>query len=211
VSEPLVAVIFSSRRRAFDDEGYAAAAARMEQLASQQPGFVGVESARNPDGSGITVSYWRTADDARAWGAVAEHRMTQELGRQRWYDSYALHVAEVVRSHAWQVEVPARITHVALPDDWADAQQHGEYRWSTRGVTLEHEGFIHCSLPHQVAGVIDRFYAGVDELVLLEIDTSRLDAPVVLEPPAPGVTEHFPHVYGPIPVAAVVTAAPWHR
>ncbi|MCU0260078.1 MAG: DUF952 domain-containing protein [Ilumatobacteraceae bacterium] len=206
-----VAVIFSSVRRRFDDDGYAAAAEQMERLAAQQPGFLGVESARNPDGSGITVSYWLTADHARAWGAVAEHRMIQALGRQRWYESYRLRVAEVVRSHDWHVELPDRITHVALPRDWADAQARGEYRWSTRGVTLEQEGFIHCSLPHQVAGVIERFYDGVDELVLLEIDTSRLAAPVVLEPPAPGVAEHFPHVYGPIPVTAVVATTPWRR
>jgi uncharacterized protein (DUF952 family)/heme-degrading monooxygenase HmoA len=211
VSEPLVAVVFSSRRRAFDDDAYADAAARMEELAALQTGFVGVESARNPDGSGITVSYWRTVDDAHAWGAVAEHRMIQELGRQRWYSSYELHVAEVVRSHSWRLDEPGRIMHVALPIDWAEAQATGEYRWSTRGITLEQEGFIHCSLPHQVAGVIERFYDGVDELVLLEIDTTRLDAPVVLEPPAPGVAEHFPHVYGPIPTAAVVTTTPWHR
>lgn len=101
------------------------------------------------------------------------------------------------------------IWHAALPDDWADARRHGEYRVSTRGVTLEQEGFIHCSRWHQIEGVVERFYADVPELVLLTIDPARLDAPVVDEPPADGIAELFPHVYGPIPVSAVTEARTW--
>jgi uncharacterized protein (DUF952 family) len=101
------------------------------------------------------------------------------------------------------------ILHAALPDDWAEALRHGQYRISTRGVSLEQEGFIHCSRPHQVEAVVTRFYADVPELVLLTIDPDRLDAPVVDEPPADGIDELFPHVYGPIPVDAVVRADRW--
>lgn len=103
------------------------------------------------------------------------------------------------------------IHHLALAADWAAAQRAGDYRISTLGRTLEEEGFVHAAHAHQVAGVADRFYAGVDdELVLLVIDPDRLDVPVVEEVPA-GAAEAFPHVYGPIPVAAVVEVRPVGR
>jgi uncharacterized protein (DUF952 family) len=104
-----------------------------------------------------------------------------------------------------------RIYHVATVSDWERAQEAGEYTTSTYGVTLAEEGFIHASRADQWAGVLERFYGGVDEpLVLLEIETDLLDVPVVEEPPAPGVTETFPHVYGPIRPAAVVGATSLH-
>ncbi len=92
------------------------------------------------------------------------------------------------------------IRHIALPDDWAAAGD--EYRISTRGVTLEDEGFIHCSYEHQLQGVLDAFYADVDEVLILTIDPTGLD--VRDEPPAPGVDVLFPHVYGPIPRSTVI-------
>jgi anti-anti-sigma factor len=106
---------------------------------------------------------------------------------------------------------PARIFHAALPDDWAAARAAGQYTTSTRGVSLDDEGFIHCSYRHQVEGVANRFYADVTELVLLTIDPSSLEAPVVAESPADGIDELFPHVYGPIPLAAVEAASIWRR
>lgn len=101
------------------------------------------------------------------------------------------------------------IYHAALPDDWDAARASGRYTTSTRGVTLDDEGFIHCSYRHQVQGVVDRFYADAPELVLLRIDPDLLAADVVAEPPADGIDELFPHVYGPVDVAAVVSAATW--
>jgi glutathione S-transferase len=72
-------------------------------------------------------------------------------------------------------------------------------------VSLADEGFIHASRADQWAGVRERYYAEVTEpLVLLEIDTELLDVPVVEEPPAPGVEETFPHIYGALKTAAVV-------
>jgi uncharacterized protein (DUF952 family) len=98
-----------------------------------------------------------------------------------------------------------RIYHLATATDWDQARRDGAYTTSTRGVTLEQEGYIHASRADQWEGVRDRFYADVDEpLVLLEIDTDLLDVPVVEEPPAPGVAETFPHIYGPVPAEAVV-------
>ena len=100
--------------------------------------------------------------------------------------------------------------HIALLGDWDAALADGEYRTSTRGVTLEQEGFIHCSYAHQVEATANRFYGDLDELVLLRVDATRLTSPVVDEPPAPGA-ELFPHVYGPIPVGAVDEAVTWRR
>jgi uncharacterized protein (DUF952 family) len=99
-----------------------------------------------------------------------------------------------------------RIYHLATRSDWDQAEERGEYTTSTRGVSLEQEGFIHASRVDQWEGVRDRFYADIDEpLVLLEIDTELLDVPVVEEPPAPGIEETFPHIYGPLKPAAVVS------
>ena len=92
------------------------------------------------------------------------------------------------------------ILHVALPDDWRAAGD--DYRISTRGLTLDDEGFIHCSYEHQLQGVLDAFYADVDEVVILTIDPTGLD--VRDEPPAEGVEEKFPHICGPIPRSAVI-------
>ena len=94
---PYVAVIFTSLRTDGDDEGYAAMAARMEELGAEQPGHLGIESVR--DDLGITVSYWRTEADARAWKQVAEHLGAQRLGQQQWYRSYRVRVAVVQRDY----------------------------------------------------------------------------------------------------------------
>jgi heme-degrading monooxygenase HmoA len=97
---PYVAVIFSRTRVTVEaEDGYAAMADRMVELAAEQPGFLGVESAG--DAFGITVSYWANEDDARAWRMVGEHLVAQELGRQRWYDEYRLRVAVVHRDDSW--------------------------------------------------------------------------------------------------------------
>ncbi|KGN31291.1 hypothetical protein N802_04175 [Knoellia sinensis KCTC 19936] len=93
---PYTAVIFTSLRTE-GDHGYAVMSARMTELASQQPGFLGVESAR--EGVGITVSYWRDDDAAAAWKQVAEHLIAQERGRAVWYDDYVVRVATVTRAY----------------------------------------------------------------------------------------------------------------
>jgi heme-degrading monooxygenase HmoA len=101
---PYVAVIFTSLRSDEDRAGYDAMAAEMERLGAMQPGFLGIESARGADGLGITVSYWRTVDDARAWKAVAAHAGAQRLGRERWYRAYRVRVAEVAREYGFERE-----------------------------------------------------------------------------------------------------------
>ena len=91
-------MIFTTQRAGVD-QGYEAMAARMEALAAQQPGYLGVETTRDEAGLGITVSYW--ADEAAlvGWKAVAQHMLAQELGRTRWYSYYTLRVAKVERHY----------------------------------------------------------------------------------------------------------------
>ena len=93
---PYVAVIFTSIRTEADD-GYAELSALMQELAREQPGYLGIESAR--DALDITVSYWATTEAARSWKAVAEHRGAQRLGRERWYRTYRVRVATVEREY----------------------------------------------------------------------------------------------------------------
>ncbi|TDD91733.1 DUF952 domain-containing protein [Actinomadura rubrisoli] len=101
------------------------------------------------------------------------------------------------------------LLHIAERHHWESARDAGvSYTMSTLGRTLDEEGFIHCSSDTaQVEGVLDRFYTGVDRttLALLVIDTGRLDAPVRYEPAG---DELFPHVYGPIPIPAVIEVRP---
>jgi heme-degrading monooxygenase HmoA len=95
---PYYAVIFTSLRQALPDDGYGEMAARMEELAREQPGFLGIESARGADGLGITVSYWATLADVAAWGRQAEHLLVQKRGREEWYRWYSLRVCRVERA-----------------------------------------------------------------------------------------------------------------
>ncbi|GAA2997998.1 DUF952 domain-containing protein [Streptomyces fulvorobeus] len=110
------------------------------------------------------------------------------------------------------VTPPQHLLHLTEAPLWEAARDTGAYEMSTRGRTLGEEGFIHCSLPHQLPGVARALYGGGDhqDLVVLVIDTGRLTAPVRYEVAAPG-GEEFPHVYGPIPVEAVVDVLPWQR
>ncbi len=101
---PYVAVIFTSIRTDDDHAGYHAMAEAMERLAAVQPGYLGHESARGADGLGITVAYYRTAEDARAWKTHAEHLGAQKLGRERWYRAYRVRIAEVGREYGFARE-----------------------------------------------------------------------------------------------------------
>jgi heme-degrading monooxygenase HmoA len=96
---PYYAVIFSSRRTP-GDAGYGAMGERMAALAQEQPGFLGVESTRDADGFGITVSYWTDEASIRAWKNHAEHRIAQETGMQDWYQHYETRVAKVERAYS---------------------------------------------------------------------------------------------------------------
>ena len=93
---PYVAVIFTSLRTDGDD-GYAAMAVAMEDLAREQPGYLGIEAAR--EGVGITVSYWRDEPSAKAWKEVGAHLVAQRRGREVWYRDYRVRIAHVTRDY----------------------------------------------------------------------------------------------------------------
>ncbi|MFO0660930.1 MAG: PhzF family phenazine biosynthesis isomerase [Polyangiaceae bacterium] len=97
----VIAVIFTSHRHASTTDGYAAMASAMETLAHQQPGFLGIESARGDDGVGITVSYWASERDVLAWKQLAAHRVAQDRGKQSWYTGFKMRVCRVERAYSF--------------------------------------------------------------------------------------------------------------
>ena len=99
------------------------------------------------------------------------------------------------------------IFHLAVASEWEAAIDAGVYERSTLGRSLAEEGFIHCSYEHQVATTASRFYAGRDDILVLTIDPDLVDAEIRVES-APDADDEFPHIYGPLPVAAVVEVRP---
>jgi uncharacterized protein (DUF952 family) len=99
------------------------------------------------------------------------------------------------------------IFQITQQEQWEQAQSEGAYR----AQTLDTQGFIHCSTRWQVLRVANNFYRGQDGLVLLTIDTDKLQSPMRYEPPVPNAqtAERFPHIYGPINLDAVVSATPF--
>jgi glutathione S-transferase len=94
-----------------------------------------------------------------------------------------------------------RLYHLALRAEWDDAATAGVYRRSTLGRSLDEVGFIHCSHRHQVQLIADLVYRGRDDVVLLEIDPSLVEAEVKVEQVD---AKEFPHIYGDLPAGAVV-------
>jgi uncharacterized protein (DUF952 family) len=139
----------------------------------------------------------------RAWlslsvafvGGVAQSDASAEGAATR-----VLAAVRRVRSVAVQ-----ELFHLSLLDDWAAAQQAGEITDSTRDVTLDEEGYIHCSFADQVAATASRFYGDLEAVVLLRLDPDLVTSPIVVEDLV-GSGVEFPHVYGPIPIAAVTDA-----
>ena len=95
---PYYAVIFTSIRTE-GDAGYEAMADLMVELAAKQPGYLGIESAR--DGLGITVSYWASHEAILAWKAEVKHAAAQRLGREKWYEEYKVRVCLVERDYGF--------------------------------------------------------------------------------------------------------------
>jgi len=89
---PYYAVIFTSTRTA-GDNGYSEMADRMVELAKQQDGFIGVESAR--DEVGITVSYWRDLASIKNWKENYEHKLARKKGRENWYQNFKVRISKV--------------------------------------------------------------------------------------------------------------------
>jgi len=98
---PYYAVIFTSYRTDIDD-GYAETANRMVELAKQQPGFLGEDSARQ--GVGITISYWESEEAIRNWKRNSEHLLAQENGKKKWYSHYNTRICRVEREYQFTAE-----------------------------------------------------------------------------------------------------------
>jgi heme-degrading monooxygenase HmoA len=94
---PYYAVIFTSQRTEGALEAYGKTAARMVELASQQPGFIGIESAH--EDVGITVSYWSDLESIKRWKAHTEHQEAQKMGKENWYSYYKTRIALVERDY----------------------------------------------------------------------------------------------------------------
>ncbi|HRG63530.1 MAG TPA: antibiotic biosynthesis monooxygenase [Burkholderiales bacterium] len=99
MSHPYYAVIFTSVRTSNDD-GYALVAKQMLDLAAQQVGFIGVESAREQ--IGITVSYWQTLADIAQWKQQIDHQLAQKKGREMWYANYTVRICKVEREYGFK-------------------------------------------------------------------------------------------------------------
>ena len=114
---------------------------------------------------------------------------------------------------AWRS--PHWLYHLALADEWRQARSAGVYARSTRGLGLEQVGFIHASYAHQLAATYARFYGDAGPVVLLTIDPGRLEQAGIAVRAEPGASspeaaaELFPHLYGPLPLAAVLAADPY--
>ncbi|MGB5372117.1 MAG: antibiotic biosynthesis monooxygenase [Flavobacteriaceae bacterium] len=98
MGKPYYAVIFTSARTE-GDHGYSEMAQRMEALASKQPGFLGVESARSE--LGITVSYWESLAAIADWKANADHLFAQQKGISDWYQWYKVRICLVEREYSF--------------------------------------------------------------------------------------------------------------
>lgn len=102
----------------------------------------------------------------------------------------------------------AVVFHLAVAEEWQDVVSSGRpYERSTIDQTLDEVGFVHCALAEQVPGVVERYYAGRTDVVVLTVDPARLESELRMENTSGG-TELFPHVYGPLTPAAVVAVTP---
>lgn len=99
MTTPYYAVIFTSTRTELE-ENYSEMAIKMETLAKQQPGFLGVESARNE--IGITVSYWESLEAIANWKQNLDHLDAQFLGKQKWYENYIVRIAKVEKEYSFE-------------------------------------------------------------------------------------------------------------
>ncbi|NRD24503.1 antibiotic biosynthesis monooxygenase [Winogradskyella litoriviva] len=95
-SKPYYAVIFTSTQTK-TIEGYSEMAKKMENLAKQQKGFIGIDSARNE--VGITVSYWESLEAIKNWKANTDHLFAQQKGREQWYNWYNVKICKVEREY----------------------------------------------------------------------------------------------------------------
>ena len=97
---PYYVVTFASFRTD-GDNGYGNMADKMVEMAGQQPGYLGIESARGADGFGITNSFWVDENSIRAWKRVVDHLAAQKQGRENWYGAYRVRVGKIERAYGF--------------------------------------------------------------------------------------------------------------
>lgn len=98
-----------------------------------------------------------------------------------------------------------QIHHLASLEDW---ERRTSEHYEPAG--LDGEGFIHLCTPDQLAGVVERYYQGRDDLILLTVDDSQFGDDLVWED-LTGSGERFPHVYGPLNLSAVASSVPFEQ
>ncbi len=125
ISTDAYAVAFTSRRTGADAEGYGVMAERMVEVAASMPGFLGIESARDADGVGTTVSYGSSEAAIRDRQRHAEHVEAQRLGRERWYEAFELRICRVARARGFRATGNAPPTAARSPravvEAWIEA------------------------------------------------------------------------------------------
>ncbi|MCH9673242.1 MAG: DUF952 domain-containing protein [Gammaproteobacteria bacterium] len=94
--------------------------------------------------------------------------------------------------------------HITDDRQWPCAGEH--YLPNTYSV----DGFVHCSTAKQVLATAQRYFQGRDDLILLAINTTMIEADIRYENLIGG-SELFPHIYGPIPCNAIESAEPLQR
>lgn len=136
--------------------------------------------------------------------AVPDGPRTEGVSRSGWGT-----ISLMTEAH--ELEVAAgRIYHLSTRAEWEEAQTVGVYGRSTRGKAIEDVGFIHCSLPSQLAEVGESiYYDCAEELVVLVMDLPTLEGsglPVRFEDGGDG--KLYPHIYGPLPCHLVADLLP---
>jgi glutathione S-transferase len=206
----------TSAAEAGDAEAHRAAALAILQAWSrrlQQGGWLLGERPSLADPALLPfVRQFRLADPLRFAAETGLDPLRGWLDRfQRGEEFAAVMTSPWGERRAWPS--PRRLYHLALRGEWREAQHEGAYRRSTRGQSLEAVGFVHLSYAHQLAATYNLFYADLpaDEVLLLSIDPEALAHAglAVRAEAAPGTGEIFPHLYGPLPLAAVVLVESW--
>jgi len=99
---PYYVVVFTAKRTSVDASGYQSMADTLFGLLGDEPGFLGIESARNEDGFGITAAYFKDEAAILRWKNNTQHLAAQRLGQERWYEHYEVRVARVDRAYGWR-------------------------------------------------------------------------------------------------------------
>ena len=98
----MVLVVFRSRLSAEAGDDYSEMDAEMLVSAKQMPGFVEFKSFKADDGERVSLVYWQDHETMAAWRSHARHRVAQANGRAKWYSSYRIEVADVVRENKFE-------------------------------------------------------------------------------------------------------------